>query len=125
MSIAENRTAPYLHWHVVCVSCSRITMARACHVSGPIEPIEHNPTVKCQHCGDLQQYLTAQCFLAPISGENVKSRAPLALMAAFIAGIRLVRVEPEEITRQSPRVRAALADSIAIAKALLQFKELQ
>lgn len=77
-------------------------------------------------------YLSAHCFLVPLSAareerhsqSEPKTRTPLALMAAFIAGIRLARVESEEIVRQSPRVRAALSDSLLIAKALIQSKEL-
>lgn len=51
----ENNVAPYLHWHTRCAACGKVTLARACNVPGPIDPIEHNPVIKCQHCDDVRQ----------------------------------------------------------------------
>jgi hypothetical protein len=43
------------------------SLSRACNVPGPIDLIEHNPVIKCQHCDDVRQYLNSACFLAPLS----------------------------------------------------------
>ena len=65
--VETNDTPPYKHWHVVCAACGKITLGRPCTPRREIEPIEHNPVIKCQHCEDTRQYLTKECFLAPLS----------------------------------------------------------
>ena len=47
-----------------------------------IEPIEHDPAVKCQHCEDTRQYLDKDCFLAPLSaaGSSDKSGGTVAVV---------------------------------------------
>jgi hypothetical protein len=42
----DNNTPPYRHWHTVRASHTRPHG----RVPGRIEPIEPNPTVKCQYC---------------------------------------------------------------------------
>jgi hypothetical protein len=54
----SNDMPSYRHWHTVCVACGKVTMARPCRVPGEIEPVEHNPVIKCQHCDDTRQYPT-------------------------------------------------------------------
>lgn len=121
--IEANDNPPYRHWHVVCGACSKITLARSCRVPGEIDPVEHNPVVQCQHCKDSRQYLTNDCFLAPLSAERGsadKESGTVAVVAGLIAAVKLARVESQEIVRKSPRVRAAVGDSINIAKMVIE-----
>jgi hypothetical protein len=48
----SNDKPPYRHWHTVCAACGKVTLARPCKVPGEIEPVEHNPVIKCQHCDE-------------------------------------------------------------------------
>ena len=120
-SVEANDSPPYRHWHVVCAACGKIALARACQPRREIEPVEHNPVVKCQHCGDTRQYLTNDCFLAPLSvaSSTDKSAGALAVVAGLIAAVKLARVESGELQSRSPRVRAAITDSITIAKMVI------
>jgi hypothetical protein len=90
-------------------------------VPGEIKPVEHNPVVKCQHCEDARQYLTTDCFLAPLSAavSADKSVGALSVVAGLIAAVKLARVESGEIQNRSPRVRSAVADSVIIAKMVI------
>jgi hypothetical protein len=117
-----NDTPPYKHWHTVCAACGKVTVARACTPLRQIEPIEHNPVVKCQHCADVRQYSTGHCFLAPLSATVATNRSSesVALVAGLIAAVRLARVESEELGRRSPRVRGAIADSVSIARMVIE-----
>lgn len=118
-----NDKPPYRHRHVVCAACSTITLARPRKVPGEIEPVEHNPVVKCQHCKDVRQYLTNDCFLAPLSvaaGSNSKEPGSLAVVAGLVAAVRLARVESREIESRSPRVRSAISDSITIGRMVVE-----
>jgi hypothetical protein len=113
-----NDTPPYKHWHVVCAACGKITLARPCAPRREIEPIEHNAVVKCQHCQDTRQYLTKECFLAPVSAavSTDKSAGTTAVVAGLIAAVKLARVESREIQNRSPHVRSIISDSITIAQ---------
>ena len=95
----SNDKPPYRHWHAVCAACGRVTLARPCRVPGQIEPIEPNPVIKCHHCEDTRQYLTSACFLAPLSAavSTDKSAGALAVVAGFIAAVKLARIESREI----------------------------
>jgi hypothetical protein len=114
----ENNVAPYLHWHTHCAACSKVTLARACKVPGPIEPMEHNPVIQCQHCHDARQYLDSKCFLSPLSASASpdKSAGALAVVAGLVAAVKLARVESREIQSRSPHVRSIISDSITIAR---------
>jgi hypothetical protein len=113
----DNNTPPYRHWHTCCAACGRVTLARPCTVPGRIEPIEPNPTVKCQHCEDTRQYLTSECFLAPLSAAGSdKPTATLAVVAGLIAAVKLAKVESQELQNRSPRVRSAIADAVTLAR---------
>jgi hypothetical protein len=118
----ENKLAPYLHWHTHCAACSKVTLARACNVPGEIQPIEHNPVIRCQHCGETRQYLDSACFLTPLStaASPEKSAGALAFVAGLIAAVKLARVESREIQNRSPRVRAIISDSIHIARMVVE-----
>jgi DNA-directed RNA polymerase subunit RPC12/RpoP len=122
MSVEANSTPPYKHWHVACAACGKTTLARPCTPSREIEPIEHNPVIKCQHCEDTRQYLTKDCFLAPLSAAASvdKSAGALALVAGLIAAVKLARVESSEIQNRSPRVRSIISDSITIARMVVE-----
>jgi hypothetical protein len=113
-----NDKAPYRHWHTMCAACGKVTLARPCKVPGEIDPVEHNPVIQCQHCKDTRQYLTNQCFLAPLSAAASpdKTQGTVAVVAGLVAAVKLARVESSEIERRSPRVRAAVADSVTLAK---------
>jgi hypothetical protein len=74
-----NDKAPYRHWHTVCAACGKATLARPCSVPGEIKAVEHNPVVKCQHCEDTRQYLTTDCFLAPLSAAATVTPASVSL----------------------------------------------
>jgi hypothetical protein len=63
----DNDEEPYRHWHVICAAWSQITLACSCKVPEDIDPVEHNPVIRCQHCKDSRHYVTNECFLAPIS----------------------------------------------------------
>jgi hypothetical protein len=78
--------------------------------------------VKCQHCEDTRQYLTGDCFLAPLSAaaQRDKSAGALAVVAGLVAAVKLARVESGEIQNRSPRVRSVVADSIAIARMVIE-----
>ncbi len=116
-----NDTPPYKHWHVVCAACGKITLARSCTPRREIEPIEHNPLIKCQHCEDTRQYLTKECFLAPLSAAAAdKSAGALAVVAGLIAAVKLARVESAEIQNRSPRVRSIISASITIARMVVE-----
>jgi hypothetical protein len=49
-----------------------------------------------------------------------KSAGIVAMVAGLIAAVKLARVEPDELSRRSPRVRCALADSVKIAKMVIE-----
>ena len=70
-----NDEAPYRHWHTVCAACGKVTLARPCSVPGKIKAVEHNPVVKCQHREDTRQYLTKDCFLAPLSAAATADKS--------------------------------------------------
>jgi hypothetical protein len=117
----DNNTPPYKHWHICCAGCGRVTLARPSKVPGPIEPIEPNPVVKCQHCAETRQYLTKECFLAPLSaGGSDKPNGALAVVAGLIAAVKLARVESREIQIKSPRVRAAVSDAVILARMVVE-----
>jgi hypothetical protein len=103
-------------------ACGRVTLARPCRVPGDIEPIEHNPVVRCQHCEDTRQYLDKDCFLAPLSaaGSSDKSGGTVAAVAGLIAAVKLARVESIELQNRSPSVRAAISDSITLARMVIE-----
>jgi len=112
---------PYKHWHAVCAACGKVTLARPCRIPGEIEPLEHNPVIKCQHCEDTRQYLTKECFLAPLSVAAVdKSAGALAVVAGLLAAVKLARVESTEIQNRSPRVRPIISESITIARMVVE-----
>lgn len=118
----ENKVAPYLHWHTHCSACGKVTLARPCNVPGEIKPIEHNPVIRCQHCGETRQYLDSACFLTPLStaASPEKSAGALAVVAGLIAAVKLARVESREIQSRSPHVRAIISDSIHIARMVVE-----
>jgi hypothetical protein len=90
----DNNTPPYRHWHTCCAACGRVTLARPSNIPGPIAAIEPNPTLKCQHCADTRQYLTSECFLAPLSAAaSDKPGGALAVVAGLIAAVKLAKVE--------------------------------
>jgi hypothetical protein len=117
-----NRIAPFFHWHVHCAACSRVTLARACNVPGEIKPIEHNPVIRCQHCGETRQYLSSDCFLAPLftAASPEKPVGALAVVAGLVAAVKLARVESREIQSRSPRVRCIISESITIARMVVE-----
>jgi len=118
----SNDTPPYRHWHVVCAACGKITLARPCTPRRDIQPVEHNAVVKCQHCEDTRQYLSKECFLAPVSAavSADKSAGTVAVVAGLIAAVNLARVESREIQSRSPRVRSIISDSITIARMVIE-----
>jgi DNA-directed RNA polymerase subunit RPC12/RpoP len=119
--VETNDTPPYKHWHVVCAACGKITLGRSCTPRREVEPIEHNPVIKCQHCEDTRQYLTKECFLAPLSAAAAdKSAGALAVVAGLIAAVKLARVESTEIRNRSPRVRSIISESITIARMVVE-----
>jgi hypothetical protein len=121
-ALMEMNDKPPYRWHVVCESCSKVTLARPCNVPGEIKPIEHNPVIKCQHCDDTRQYLTNSCFLAPLSVTGAgsdRAGGTIAVVAGLIAAVKLARVESVELENRSPRVRSAISDSITIAKMVI------
>jgi hypothetical protein len=98
-----NDKAPYRHWHTVCAACGKVTLARPCSVPGEIKAVEHNPVVKCQHCEDTRQYLTTDCFLAPLSAAATadKSAGALSLVAGLIAAADSQIAQRMWVNRQS------------------------
>jgi hypothetical protein len=118
----SNDKPPYRHWHTVCAACGKVTLARPCKVPGDIDPIEHNPVVRCQHCKDTRQYLDKDCFLAPLSAaaSSDKSSGTVAVVAGLIAAVKLARVESIELQNRSPRVRSAISDSINLARMVIE-----
>jgi hypothetical protein len=91
-------------------------------VPGEIEPIEHNPVIRCQHCEDTRQYLDKDCFLAPLSaaGSSDKSDGTVAVVAGLIAAVKLARVGSIELQNRSLRVRSAIFDSITLARMVIE-----
>ena len=49
-----------------------------------------------------------------------KSAGVVAIVAGLIAAVKLARVESRELQNSSPRVRAAIADSITIARMVIE-----
>jgi hypothetical protein len=117
-----NDKVPYRHWHTACAACGKVTLARPCRVPGEIEPVEQNPVVKCQHCEDTRQYLSSDCFLAPLSAavQADKTAGALAVVAGLVAAVKLARVEGREIQNRSPRVRSVISESITIARMIVE-----
>ena len=109
---------------VHCAACDLVTIARQCHVPGCITPVGENPVVKCSHCGDTRQYLESSCFLSPFrlasEGGLKRINSTVAIIAGMVAAVRLARVEPGEIQRQSPRVRSIISEGITIARMILE-----
>src|ERR1700719_2794040 len=138
MTLLPNDEAPYLHWHIACAKCHKITLAVACTPPNAIALLAEDPGVRCQHCHHTQTYLRSVCFLAPISAGvpgdaaakvarprteaavNGKAGSTLAVMAAMIAAVRLARVESGELVRPSEKVTTAIADSLQIAKHVMR-----
>ena len=73
----SNDKPPYRHWHVVCAACSKVTLARPCNVPGEVKPVEHNPVIRCQHCGETRQHLDSACFLTPLSKRRHLTSQPV------------------------------------------------
>jgi hypothetical protein len=117
-----NDKAPYRHWHTVCAACGKVTLARPSEPRQAIEPVEHNPVVKCQHCEDTRQCLSSACFLAPhsVATQGDKTAGALAVVAGLVAAVKLARTESREIQSRSPRVRAIISDSITIARMVVE-----
>ena len=115
----SNDKPPYRHWHTVCAVCGKVTLARACKMPGEIDPIEHNPVIRCKHCEDTRQYLDKDCFLAPLSAAAADKSAG-AVVAGLIAAVKLARVESAEIQNKSPRVRSIISESITIARMVVE-----
>jgi hypothetical protein len=65
--------------------------------------------------------LDKNCFLAPLSaaGSPDKSGGTIAVVAGLIAAVKLARVESIELQNRSPRVRSAIADSITLARMVI------
>jgi hypothetical protein len=118
----SNDKPPYRHWHVICAACGKVTLGRPCKVPGDIDPLEHNPVIKCQHCEDTRQYLTNACFLAPLSATVTvdKSAGAMAVVAGLVAAVKLARVESREIQSRSPHVWSVISDSITIARMVIE-----
>ena len=95
-----------------------MTLALATQPPVPIDLLRENPVAKCGSCSHTQQYLISECFLARLGAKTVPDRATSTLVigACLIAAVKLSRVERAEIQNRRPRVRAALADALAIAK---------
>ena len=93
------------------------TLARPCKVPGDIEPIEHNPVVRCQHGTAILDN-----FLAPLTaaGSSDRSGGTVAVVAGLIAAVKLARVESIELQNRSPRVRSAISDSITLARMVIE-----
>ena len=119
-----NNAPPYLHWLVVCEACHRLTLGRALTPCAPITRFSSNEVVKCTSCADVRQYLAAQFFLgpypAPVPPSSPVPRhryAPtLVVAASIIAAVRLAR---EDISRPSPKLLAGVANSVQLAKTIL------
>ena len=123
--LGQNNVPPYLHWLVVCGACRRLTLGRALTPCVPIVRFSSNEVVKCSSCSDVRQYLAAQFFLgpfpAPVPPTSPVPRhryAPtLVIAASIIAAVRLAR--EEDISGRSPRLMAAVANSVQLAKNIL------
>jgi len=123
--LGQNNVPPYLHWLVVCGACRRLTLGRALTPCVPIVRFSSNEVVKCSSCGDVRQYLAVQFFLgpfpAPVPPTSPVPRhryAPtLVIAASIIAAVRLAR--EEDISGRSPRLIAAVANSVQLAKNIL------
>lgn len=116
-----NNKPPYRDWNTVCAVCGNVTLARPCAPHQPIEPIQ-NPIVKCQHCGDTRQYLSSDCFLAPLTAavQADKTTGALAVVAGLVAAVKLARLESREIQNRSPRVRSIISESVTIARMVIE-----
>ena len=122
MELLPNNVPPYKHWHVACANCLSVTLEKACSPPSFVEPLAGPVVVICPSCGNQRSYAAAECFLAPVAAGVLATKAQggaLAVMAGVIAGIRLARVESQEIERDSPRVRMAVADAVTIAKRVI------
>jgi hypothetical protein len=51
--------------------------------------------------------------------ENRSAEKLVATVAGLIAAVRLARVDSEDLTRRSPRVRCAIHDSVTIAEMVI------
>jgi hypothetical protein len=118
----SNHKPRYRHWHVVRAACSKVTLARPCNVPGEVKPVEHNPVIRCKHCGETRQYLDSACFLTPLStaASPEKSAGALAVVAGLVAAVKLSRMESQEIQNRSPRVRFIISESITIARMVVE-----
>jgi hypothetical protein len=66
--------------------------------------------------------LSRDCFLAPLSAavHADKTAGALAVVAGLVAAVKLARVESRKIQCRSPRVRAAMSESITIARMVIE-----
>ena|ERR1700760_2591322 len=55
-----------------------------------------------------------------VMDETEKSAGTTAMVAGLIAAVRLARVDSEELTKRSPRVRSAIHDSVSIARMVIE-----
>lgn len=51
---------------------------------------------------------------------NDRTPGTIAVVAGLIAAVKLARVESREIVSRSPRVRSAIADSVMIARMVVE-----
>jgi hypothetical protein len=124
--LGQNNVPPYLHWLVVCGACRQLTLGRALTPCVPIVRFSSNEVVKCSSCSDVRQYLAAQFFLGPFPAPVQPTSSPvprhrytptLVIAASIIAAVRLAR--EEDISGRSPRLMAAVANSVQLAKNIL------
>jgi hypothetical protein len=126
LDLGTNNTPPYLHWLVVCAACGLPTLGRGLTPCSPIARFSSNEVVKCTHCNDIRQYLAAQFFLGPFPKSGPLAAPPppakyrygptLVIAASIIAAVRLAR---EDTSVRSPRIVAAIAGSVQLAKDIL------
>jgi hypothetical protein len=123
--LGQNNAVPYVHWLVVCGACRRLTLGRALTPCAPVVRFNSNEVVKCSSCNDVRQYLAAQFFLGPFPAPAPQTSPPprhryaptLVVAASIIAAVRLAR--EEDISGRSPRLMAAVANSVQLAKNIL------
>ena len=125
---SDRRTSSGIERHAALQTLARcLRCLREDHSRPPMHPTSRDrahrtqPVIKCQHCEDTRQYLTKECFLAPLSAAAAdKSAGALAVVAGLIAAVKLARVESAEIRNRSPRVRSIISESITIARMVVE-----
>lgn len=108
------------HWVVSCKNCGRNALVAHVDRNRPESTVQpQTRVVKCEICLASHQYRTTEIFRGrvgrpdrPETKSVPRSTNTVAIMASFLAAVRLARVEN---LGQTPKVQGAIGDCVSLA----------